>query len=265
MNVKEIPFSPLPGINGITRGVDFYSQQGLNLAVGALTDIWEVGGFMVYFDTNVTVQIVSTNVLDSDSFEFAAKKILVEGVDEDFNLVREEVAMNGTTPVVLTGPFMRINKLTVSEMGDSAAFVSNAGFITCVNQGTGDIMGVILPSFGESIMSHYTLPAGKTAFVHGLYVDTGPTAAPVAVQFAVRDRTSGSLSTRWSTTGVEGYVTRENMHHIRIEEKSDIVFRGITLPPTTPVFIQAGYSLTIIDNKRIATFEAHDHQSFLPL
>ena len=70
----------------------------------------------------------------------------------------ETITLNGTTPVVTTGSFIRINSVRYNSSS-----TSNAGEIHLERNGT--TVGHISPDNGVAQNAQYTVPAGYTAYV----------------------------------------------------------------------------------------------------
>jgi hypothetical protein len=84
-------------------------------------------------------------------------EIIIYGLDIDYNPINETVLLTGTTPVVTTTLFFRVNQLDV--LPDS---VNPVGVITAKNGGV--TYGQIAVDVGQSNMSVYTVPAGYTFY-----------------------------------------------------------------------------------------------------
>jgi hypothetical protein len=121
----------------------------------AFIPAWENTAAYTYPASAVAMSVVSTSASDT------AVKIIVIGLDANYNLVTETVALTGTTPVVTTALFFRVNQLDV--LPDS---VNPVGVITAKNGGV--TYGQIAVDTGQSNMSVYTVPAGHT--LYGVHV-----------------------------------------------------------------------------------------------
>lgn len=123
-------------------------------------DLWSVGGTLVYPVSAGVVTITSTSA-DDDIAGIGATVVLVQGLDSDWNKLEEAVPMDGTSSVVTTNSFLRVN-----------AFLNVAAGSNDVNVGTisatiaGNIQASILPAEGNAFNSHYSVPAG-----HQMYLD----------------------------------------------------------------------------------------------
>jgi hypothetical protein len=138
---------------------------GYTTALGSTASgpLWEgltgSGGSYAYPASAVVMTLVSSSASDT------AVSILVDGCGADFVRQTEIVALNGTSNVVTTKSFLRINRM--------ATVVGNAvGAITAINGGV--TYAKITAGVGDTQMSLYTVPAGY-AFYQTNYTATSNT------------------------------------------------------------------------------------------
>ena len=119
---------------------------GTNPAIGStFTTPWEVNGPLPFLSAEQNLSLVSTSLSDT------AVSILVSGTDGNYNAVSEVVALNGTTPVVTTKKFFRINDLITASgnaVGDVTASYS------------GVVYAKILAGYGRNQAAVFTVPRG---------------------------------------------------------------------------------------------------------
>lgn len=125
-------------------------------------DVWEAEGDLQYPVIIGTVSVASTSALDAAASS-GARTVEVEGLGAGYVPLSEVVALDGTTPVVTVGQFLRVNGFKVQTAGAGGAAV---GTLTATI--LGDVQSVIPPGIQNvALGSHYTVPAGKTAYVVG--------------------------------------------------------------------------------------------------
>lgn len=129
----------------------FLFGYSASITNAAFIPAWENTAAYTYPASAVAMSIVSTSASDT------AVKIIVYGLDANYNLINETVTLTGTTPVVTTTLFFRVNQLDV--LPDS---VNPVGVITAKNGGV--TYGQIAVDTGQSNMSVYTVPAGHTLY-----------------------------------------------------------------------------------------------------
>ena len=157
-------------MTGAIDGVGAVHKFGKTFtATAAYTDVWVTGGVYAWPQAAVTMEAISASGNDTAAGS-GAQKIIIQGLDSDFNPVSEEITMNGLgATTATTQTFRRVNRAYVSESGTygSTTAGSNAGIITVRISGAGatqlkinfaDSVGV-----GQTQVARYTVPAGYKA------------------------------------------------------------------------------------------------------
>ena len=130
---------------------------GYSTAIGstALGPVWEgqsqSGGLYVYPSSAVQMSIVSDSTADT-----SAKSVTINGLDANYAMQSETIALNGTTAVTSVKSYLRINNVVVSNG-------LNTGSITVSNSST--TYAKINAGIGATQMSIYTVPAGYTFYL----------------------------------------------------------------------------------------------------
>jgi len=150
-------------VDGALINGDVVSAFGENpsSASGTVETVRSSGGTFVPLATEETLSLASTSASDV-SAGAGARTVKIEGLDGNFNPVRAIVTLNGTTPVVTTEAFLRVNKMVVATAGSSLV---NAGTITATASTSATVQGEIPAAEGSSQDCIYTVPAGKRLFV----------------------------------------------------------------------------------------------------
>jgi hypothetical protein len=123
-------------------------------------DIWDGGGgggAYTGFPTQAeTVTVVSSSASDTGT-------LFISGLDTDWNIVSETITLNGTTNVISSNTYRRINRAYNTGSSD---FVGN---VTCNHTTTtANVFFVIptaLPDPNQTQIAAYTIPAGYTAYL----------------------------------------------------------------------------------------------------
>lgn len=128
------------------QGSTTWNKFGYNadLDIGTET-IWSVGGTFSKMTAAATLSIVSSSTGDT-SAGTGAKSVIVYGVDANWDTQIEIVTLNGTTPVITTGSWLGVNRLSIYLAGSGEA---NAGTITATATGGGSTVQAQIP-IGES-------------------------------------------------------------------------------------------------------------------
>jgi hypothetical protein len=123
--------------------------------------LWEgltgAGGAYVYPSSAVIMTLVSSSASDT------AVTIRIYGLGAGYVLQTEDVALNGTTNVLTTKTFLRINKM--ETLSGNAV-----GNVTAVNGAV--TYAKITAGNGDTQMSLYTVPAGYTFYQTYYQADT---------------------------------------------------------------------------------------------
>lgn len=137
-------------VNASVRNIFGTTAATANIVTGSFRTPWEVAGDYVFPSSAVTMSVVSDNVADTGI------SLLISGLDANYTALTEVVTVNGTTPVVTTNSFYRIN--------DAVILAGNAvGAITISNGGT--TYAKILAGTGRDQKAVYTVPAGHCFFL----------------------------------------------------------------------------------------------------
>lgn len=139
-------------------GVQGLSISGFSSSVGtSFIPAWEDGAY-VYFNTAQQVRVWSESASDTNV------SVLVSGLDASYNILVETVTLtNGTTGVLTTGNFLRINNISLTRVPQNVGKIhagSSDKSITLAYIGTSSNN-----SAGRSQMTVYTVPAGYTFYL----------------------------------------------------------------------------------------------------
>jgi hypothetical protein len=196
------------------QGHDHLDLFGFSAAVGstAFGPLWEgltsSGGNYPFPSTAATISVVSASASDT------AVTMRISGLDANFLPVTATVALNGTTPVVTTQTFLRINSVvtTAGNAVGNVTFTHTATIIAQVNAG-----------IGQTQMSVYTVPAGYTLYITYYQAD-GNTTTTSGAHMNTRIRTTLRPSNVVLVTGQTTYLTNLQIPYgvpLAITEKTD--------------------------------------------
>lgn len=130
-------------------------------------EMWPVGTARVLPTSAAVASVVSNSIAD-DVASTGVRTLTIEGLDEDYLEVSETVDMDGTTPVLTTQTFLRVNRAFAATGGTGE---TNAGDIS-ISVG-GDLQAYIEANAGQTHQTNYTVPAGHTLVIKGYKVGTG--------------------------------------------------------------------------------------------
>lgn len=227
---------------GNVIGSSFTSIVAKNRNVGvAYEDISGFGGVMVFPSSPEVYEISSSDVNDIDGGT-GLRTVLVVSLDANFIEQSQIVTMNGVNAVTLTGTHIRPRLIQGLTAGSNGV---NLGTITLQVAGGGDVRNIILPDEGASYDGHFTVPAGKKAYILQSFTsygkdDSGETRARIKLD---------GLDSCWvSIAPIPGY---QNLIEFNVEaiislpEKTDVQMQGRSNTATAD--ITAIFELQLID------------------
>lgn len=166
---------------------------GANLAVGTSAEtIWTAGGAYTGFLTAAdTVRVAAGGNAADTAAGANARKVVVSGLDSNWNAATEEVTLAGASASSsTTTQFIRVNRAYVSEVGTYGA--SNAGIIT-VETTSGTVVAEIAAGIAQTEMCIYTVPDGYVGFVTRVAASS-ETSKPINVTGHVRTNADNTVT-----------------------------------------------------------------------
>lgn len=207
--------------------------------------IWENATTYTYITSASTLTLVSSSASDDTS-----AKILISGLDSNYNPISETLAMNGVTGVTTVNSYFRVNSLLMTSPGTSQN--TNVGTITLKQ--SSNIVAQINAGIGKSQSTIYTVPAGYSFYLDLAEVNTsnsytGSTIVTYKVQ-AINNVTGVKL-TVLQQPFVSIYTASRSSDPFLYTEKTDIQWQLVTNTGT----IAAGIIITgkLIQNNTNAT------------
>ena len=123
-------------------------------------DIWGGGGNIIYPVAAETWEVFSDSADDSIGGT-GAQKILIQYLDDDYNIQTIIADLDGLTPVSLNSDMFRPDTAVIVLSGVGKF---NQGLITVRDQASGNIRNIIPATVAVDQDIHYTVPAGFTAY-----------------------------------------------------------------------------------------------------
>ena len=204
---------------------------GINGDVGTSVEtVWAQGGTYVY-PASATVMKISSSSADDAADDTGARTISIAGLDANYNEISETVILNGQTEVNTVNSYLRIFRMFVVTAGSGA---TAAGTIYA---GTGNvtsgvpavIYGMIALNANQTQMAFWTVPAGYTLYLMGVYYSSGNSTANAWTNFQLIQRPLGGVFRQQSSTRMPGsgdFVL--DLHTpVAFPEKTDIEIRAV--------------------------------------
>lgn len=159
---------------GLIPGKFLVTKFGRNGSVGTSLTHVSISGFYQTPTSTQTLEIVSSNAADNPA-GIGGHKVIIEGLDANFDVQLDTVTLNGITPVTLNKQFIRVYRGRVYESGSyvTTAISSHVGQITLRGVGVGvtwfmiDTVEEAVTGFGigQTQLGSYTVPKGYTAYL----------------------------------------------------------------------------------------------------
>ena len=204
--------------------------------------IWDVGGIYAYPSSAVAMTVTTDAVTPAND---NGVKVIVFGLDEDYNEVNEEVTLAGSGTATTTQTFIRVFRAYVS--GSQAP----TGNLNITNGGT--TYARITLGENQTLMAMWTVPAGYTGFLDHVNIATGTTNANQYVTAQIVQRTQGGvfrvmMKQTLGSGGVADFILR---YPIVVSEKTDLEVRAISSGSNN--LISANFSMVYIKNSSVDT------------
>lgn len=234
---------------GNVAGQELVHWFGDNDAVGTSEeDIWGNGGTLVHLTSAETMDIISTDTTNDIFNGINARSVIIIGLDENFTEINETVLLNNVVNTT-TKEFIRIFRMFVVDVGGYGAI--NSGRIIATASTNGTVQSSIEIGEGQSTTTHYTVPAGKTAYILRASI-TMQTGKEVHVHLNIRENadditvpfSSIRLVHHWE--GLDVPVQEKFDANHKFLEKTDVWFAGSVTTGTA--IIQANYDMLLVDN-----------------
>jgi len=199
-----------------------------------------------YSTTADITDIVSSSA--SDTFE-----VEVQGLDTDYNQVTQTKTLTGTTSVALDTALIRVFRMK-NNSGTTAVGKIQCGVgSTTTSFSTANLRAEIAIGREQTLMSIYTVPNGKTAYMTGWYFYTAGTSRSADYNITVMARPSGGvfqIKHHGSILdGASNEISHKYIPYPSFTEKTDIESRAqITAVGVTAAGISAGFDLILVDN-----------------
>jgi hypothetical protein len=216
---------------------------GFNADVnGAEETIWDVGGIYAYPGSAVAMTVTSaagTPATDN------GVKVVVQGLDEDYNEVSEEVTLAGAGTATTTQTFLRVFRSYVSGSQEPT------GNLNITNGAT--TYARITLGENQTLMAMWTVPAGYTGFLDHVNIATGTTNANQYVTAQIVQRQLGGvfrvmMKQTLGSGGVADFLIR---YPILVPEKTDLEVRAESSGSNN--LISANFSMIYIKNDTLVS------------
>ena len=199
--------------------------------------VWEVAGAYTYPASATTMNLVSSVNTGADK---TGTTVLISGLDSTYTPISETLTLNGTTVVVTTKSYLRIQSISLASVTSG---VNPTGTITLKDLTNTTTYAQINPSIGRSQMSIYTVPAGYTFYLSRIdaYTSANGSSADWVQYRNVQTSSTGVVTLTQQAPFTNWYHAQRVMPR-PFTEKTDIQLQARTSANTYAVSIAAeGY------------------------
>jgi len=195
--------------------------------------VWEVAGAYAYPASATTMNLASSVNSGPD---LSGSTVLIQGLDANYAVISETVALTGTTVAVTTKSYLRITNMTVTAGAPT-------GTITLKNLANSVTYAQINPSIGRTQMAVYTVPAGYTFYLSRIDAYTSANGASADwVQYRNVATSSAGVTTLSQQAPFTNTYHAQRVMPRPFQEKTDIQLQAKTSANTYAVSIAAeGY------------------------
>lgn len=237
---------------GLITGQTMIHKFGFSSTINTdVHDIWNApsAGDLIPQTVAAKYDIVSTSTSDTIAGT-GARTLVLEGLDSDFKEISEIIELSGQTPKQSENTYIRLNRSFIDDVGTYGG--SNAGLITIRVTGAGDPQGYIEATEAQTQKSHYTVPAGKTAYIIRISetMETGKTVtinlrARTMADIIVAPFKASRIRHQWD--GLDTPVGERLFANHIFPEKTDIWFTAFV--STGTAIVESDYDILLVDNQ----------------
>lgn len=190
-------------------------------------DIWPLGGVYSFLTVATALEILSSDVTDTAAGT-GARTVLINGLDGNYDEVAQTVTMNGTTPVAIPTPLLRINSIIIMSAGSGEVNAGNISVRTVV----GSLVKAYMPlGVGISRSAIYTVPNGYTLVVNSMVFSINRSAFTAdSIEIVTHFRTNTGVYREPLTLGID--IRTSPYRHdgdpgIVVTQKTDFTLRCV--------------------------------------
>lgn len=145
---------------------------GRNEAVDGGEDLWSGGGVYSFLESEDYLLCSSSDGEDNNN-GLGAHKITISGLDKNWKLHKEDIVLDGLSPVKSKIKYIRVFRAEVRNCGGTN---TNIGHIYIKDEAVGILRAIIDPGASQTLMAIYTVPTGYIGYIKSWYVNfTGQT------------------------------------------------------------------------------------------
>lgn len=154
----------------VPGGYTFDAKYGSSTVIStSYVDVWPNASVLSYLTTAEVINLASTSS-DDDLGGVGLEKLTITGLDSNYDVISEEVTLNGTANVPTSNSYIRVFRLRGTQSNNGANTTMNVGTITATASSSATVQGYISPSTNNSLQAQYTVPNGFYAVFYNLQI-----------------------------------------------------------------------------------------------
>lgn len=231
----------IPGVSALFK---FGKNQDIDTGT-APEDIISGGGDKLFPTAASTISTASSSASDGVGGT-GIRSVVIEGLDSNYDIISEEILLNGVTPVVSTKSFLRVNRMYGTLSGSNQKAV---GTIDATH--SEGIISEIPIGDGQSSDATYTVPRNHVLLVDRFTASLERSSAGAAaeIHFEIklfeqntwREQADVSIAASGSS-----YIQRDTELWFRAPEKADVRIHASQVASNN-TFIAASFDGLLID------------------
>lgn len=230
------------GVSGVQTGFKYASST---LVSTSYVDVWPNASILSYLSSAQQVNLASTSPND-DLTGSGLEKVLIYGVDGNYDEISEEITLNGTANVLSTNSYLRVYRMRGTQSNNGANDAFNAGTITATAATAGTVQAYMATGTNNSLQSQFTVPNGKYLLASSATV-TVKSGDQANVRFFVRE--FGKVFTlRFEVNIVSAADNIPFNPPIVVPPKADITARAIKIAGGGDVGVTVSYDYFLVDS-----------------
>jgi len=244
-----VTIAELQAAMGSVTGLATQSKFG---SFGAVSvggdDIWDVGGAYPWPTTAESLRIKAGGNVNDDAAGTGARSVVVTGLNDSWNEVTETLVTAGAgASANTTALFTRVYRVYVESAGTYTS--ANTGNIVIENVSSLQVLATIQAGMGQTQMTQYTVPLGKTAYLSRVNITVDSTKSIDLTMWQRRD--ADDVTTPFTgkrlvmkITGATGAHSRQFFSMPSFPAKTDLWWSGIITAATGAV--EVTYDLFLV-------------------
>jgi hypothetical protein len=234
---------------GLIQGETFTNVHGRNPTTATGDAIWAESTAYIAPVTAELVNVVSTSINDDGSpAGTGAQTIRITGLNELYDVVTEDLTLNGTTNVLTVNKYFNIRLAYVLTAGSTGGQV---GTITLISTAAGTpAMGRMAIGANATESSIYQVPRNYTAFFNIPQMSTVASVPNNVLNIGMYKKVLGGVFVRFGSwvfaEGYSGFQAKTFGSPLKFEEKSILLFKCDSAGTSFDVVVD--YDIWLIEN-----------------